>query len=572
MRLRGLFSIVGPHLLSTFSFTKIGNSLYNVQRTGVLRLSGARGLTQESNRKQEMNAGDTGGHSASERDGHRHHHGRDKNKKYKFQDPNHSLEEYKATLSKRGLKKFERMERWKKHDKKKPKSKKPNAPEPGFAADLYEETDYYYENGLRKVYPYYYTFTSYVKQRWLGRSILDVIKSEFKAYSEEDYINAISSGNLTVNGKKVQGDHILRDSELIAHKVHRHENPVVGCPIEVIAENDDLIVINKPSSIPCHPCGKYRHNSVVFILGQQLGCSNLRNIYRLDRLTSGVLIMGKTTQKTKVLEDQVLKREVQKEYVCRVVGKFPDGKIECREPIGVISQKLGLFRVRPDGKACHTTFERLSYNGTSSVVRCQPHTGRTHQIRVHLQFEGHPIINDPFYNSEAWGPNKNKGGVMERTDQEVSDRMLELHNIGHWTDGANPLFDERLKELAEAAKLEGGTVDCSDTGKSGTEGAGCSGIGDAASNQTDERQAVSGLGEEPPVKRPRTDENPCPDIPPFDREKWIPDASCSSCRLKYVDPRKEELVMYLHALKYSGPDWEYSTPLPDWARDDWQDH
>ncbi|XP_046573302.1 LOW QUALITY PROTEIN: RNA pseudouridine synthase 7-like [Haliotis rubra] len=565
MRLKGLFSLVKPHLPLTFGFTTknsdlIFTKLYTVCRTGVQGTYSARGFTEELI-KQDMDARDID--STSRRNDHRHHHGRDKNKKYKFQDPNHSLEEYKATLSKRGLKKFERMEKWKNRDKK-PKSKKLNAPEPGFAADLYEETEYYYENGLRKVYPYYYRSPRYVKQRWLGRTILDVIKSEFKAYSEEDYINAISSGNLTVNGKRVQGDYILRDSELIAHKVHRHENPVVGCAIEVIAENDDLIVINKPSSIPCHPCGKYRHNSVVFILGQQLGCSNLRNIYRLDRLTSGVLIMGKTSQKTKVLEDQVLKREVQKEYVCRVVGKFPDGKIECREPIGVISQKLGLFRVRPDGKLCHTTFERLSYNGTSSVVRCVPHTGRTHQIRVHLQFEGHPITNDPFYNSEAWGPNKNKGGVMERTDQEVSDRMLELHNIGHWTDGANPLYEERLKEIADAAKLEGETVDCIDTSKSGAEGAGCSGV--------DERQAVGEQGEEPPVKRPRTDESPCPYIPPFDRKKWIPDPSCSSCRLKYVDPRKEELVMYLHALKYAGPDWEYSTPLPDWAKEDWQDH
>ncbi|XP_067651015.1 pseudouridylate synthase RPUSD2-like [Haliotis asinina] len=562
MRLKGLFSLVKPPLPWTFDFTTKNSGLqklYTVLRTDVQVTYSVRGLTEEAIR-QDMDTKDTD--STSGRSNHPHHHDRDKNKKYKFQGPSHSLEEYKATLSKRGLKKFERMEKWKNRDKK-PKSKKLNAPEPGFAADLYEETEYYYENGLRKVYPYYYTFTSYVKQRWLGRTILDVIRSEFKAYSEEDYINAISSGNLTVNGNRVQGDYILRDSELIAHKVHRHENPVVGCPIEVIAENDDLIVINKPSSVPCHPCGKYRHNSVVFILGKQMGCSNLRNIYRLDRLTSGVLIMGKTSQKTKLLEDQVLKREVQKEYVCRVVGKFPDGKIECREPIGVISQKLGLFRVRPDGKPCHTTFERLSYNGTSSVVRCVPHTGRTHQIRVHLQFEGHPIINDPFYNSEAWGPNKNKGGMMERTDQEVSDRMLELHNIGHWTDGANPLFEERLKEIADASKLEGETADCS-TCKSGTEGAGCSGVAGS--------EAVGEQVKEPPVKRSRTDEAPCPDIPPFDRKKWIPDPNCSSCRLKYVDPREEELVMYLHALKYAGPGWEYSTPLPDWAKEDWQDH
>ncbi|GAB1600102.1 RNA pseudouridylate synthase domain-containing protein 2-like [Argonauta hians] len=454
------------------------------------------------------------------------------------------------TMSKRALKK------WKK------KQNESNSkdillttnPRPGYGADVLSETEYYFENNLRKTYPYYYTFRSHVKGRWKGRTLLDVFVKEFHVVSDETLIDDMKNGLLLVNNKPTSGDHVLSFNDVISHTIHRHENPVVGSKLEILEDNEDLIVINKPSSIPCHPCGRYRYNSIVFILGKEYGYSNLRNIYRLDRLTSGVLICAKTAKKTRQLEDQILNRKVRKEYVCRVVGKFPDGDVEVNQPLECINHKISLWQVGPNGKESRTTFTRLSYNGKSSVVRCIPYTGRTHQLRVHLQYLGHPIINDPLYNGPAWGPEAGKGTIFQcKIDNKtISDDVMKNHNIGLWDNGPNPNFEVRLQQLAKE-KL-------------------------ATANHKDNIDQEVEDTIEPDAKRQKTsDQSECLNTvkhkeilrPEFDLEKWIPDENCQHCKTLYLDPQPNDLVMYLHALSYKGPDWEYRTDLPDWAAPDW---
>jgi 23S rRNA-/tRNA-specific pseudouridylate synthase len=98
---------------------------------------------------------------------------------------------------------------------------------------------------------------------------------------------------VTVNGEEVALDAVVKDNDVICHRVHRHEPPVTATPIEILVSNDDIVVVNKPSSIPVHPCGRYRHNSVVFLLGREHGLKNLHTVHRIDRLTSGILMFAK---------------------------------------------------------------------------------------------------------------------------------------------------------------------------------------------------------------------------------------------------------------------------------------
>ncbi|RKP23227.1 pseudouridine synthase [Syncephalis pseudoplumigaleata] len=249
--------------------------------------------------------------------------------------------------------------------------------------------------GLRKVRPYHYTYRTFVKGRWLGYSVLDVFKREFRGLTSEYYENAIRTGIITLNEQQVTCDTIIKNSDVLAHRMHRHEPPVTAEPITFIEQTDDLWVVNKPASIPVHPTGRYNHNTVLGILEASYPANN-----RLDRLTSGLMLISLTKERAKQMERAFRDRKVQKEYVCRVLGEFPEGHIVCDAPILTVSHKLGLNAVRPveeGGRPCETAFERMSYNGRTSVVRCYPRTGRTHQIRVHLQHLGHPIANDPLY-------------------------------------------------------------------------------------------------------------------------------------------------------------------------------
>ena len=96
---------------------------------------------------------------------------------------------------------------------------------------------------------------------------------------------------------------------------------LVGCVIQKIS-NYYVFIFLQPFLLQVHPCGRYRHNTVVFILAKEHGLKNLRTIHRLDRLTSGLLLFGRNPKKAREMEQQIRTRQVQKEYVCRVDGEF----------------------------------------------------------------------------------------------------------------------------------------------------------------------------------------------------------------------------------------------------------
>lgn len=143
-------------------------------------------------------------------------------------------------------------------------------------------------------------------------------------------------------------------------------------------------------------------------------------VNRLDRPTSGLIVLGLSVDRARELERAMSAGQIQKEYVCRVEGEFPEGEVVCEAPIKTISYKLSINYVHNEGKQCKTVFQRISYDGKTSVVRCQPKTGRTHQIRVHLRYLGYPIANDHIYGTDtAWTHLLPKGEALDDTQSEA---------------------------------------------------------------------------------------------------------------------------------------------------------
>lgn len=417
--------------------------------------------------------------------------------------------------------------------------------------EKYEESEYYFENGLRKVYPYYYTYSTFCKGRWVGQPLLKVFSEEFRAYTEEVYAKSIAAGSLKVNGKNVQVDFVLKDNDCITNSVHRHEIGVLAAPLKIIHNSDDLVVVDKPPSVPVHPCGRYRHNTVLFILAKEYNIKDLHTIHRLDRLTSGLLMFSRSIKKSQEIDEQIRSRKVSKEYVCRVEGLFPDGVIMCNEPIAVLSPKMGISIVSPKGKECSTEFQRLSYNGKSSVVLCKPLTGRMHQIRVHLQYLGFPIVFDPIYNHDAFGPQKGKNGDFGKSPETLLTCLMSIHNAEKWLlSSPNKTKDCNIKiEDNQGAENVKESQDSSDISMS---------FENEVSLKALSHYAVSQENEELAEKYKKV------------TEKVKYDENCDLCRDKYRDPELRDLVMFLHAYRYRGVGWEFQTELPIWAKEDWQ--
>lgn len=199
---------------------------------------------------------------------------------------------------------------------------------------------------------------------------------------------------------------------MLQHVLHRHEPPVLASGIQIIYKDDTIVVVNKPPSVPVHATGRYSYNSLLGILRHELGHPGVLLVHRLDRLTSGICILARNKVTAQLLSEKLKGAEVEKVYVAKVRGKFPSGEVVCDRNIKVISVKLGLSVVADDGKPCLTTFKSLRRSGAYSIVECRPKTGRTHQIRVHLQYLGYPILNDPIYASDIW-PTMNPSGYSE---------------------------------------------------------------------------------------------------------------------------------------------------------------
>jgi len=305
----------------------------------------------------------------------------------------------------------------------KPNRKPP--PPPKNLPDRLLNAEYTYSDGLRRVKPYWHIYRTNVKERWRGMKIIDVFSSEYRDRDKSYYENAILTGFITVNGEKSDFDRIVNNGDVIEHKMHRHEPPVPDKQIGIIYRDKDYLVIDKPSGIPVHAAGRFRHNTIIHILNKEYVQDQIFPCNRLDRLTSGLMFLAFSSIAAEQMRLKLVARSIFKKYLCKVIGKFPDGLIECDEPMMTVEPKLGLNRVHPDGKTAKTVFQRIYFDGKYSIVLCKPLTGRTHQLRVHLQWLGYSISNDPIYSDPwVWGQEMGKHGAGETTD--IANRLSQI--------------------------------------------------------------------------------------------------------------------------------------------------
>ena len=241
--------------------------------------------------------------------------------------------------------------------------------------------------------------------KWLAsQETLDITRSMLQ--------QQIENGNLTVNQKQVSKNYRLKGGEMVQWAVPEPEPLELipeNIPLDIVYEDDDLLVVNKPKGMVVHPAPGHPDgtlvNALLYHCGESLsgvgGQKRPGIVHRIDRDTSGLIIAAKNDAAHLALAAQLADHTLARTYECLAVGNFREDSGTVNAPIGrhpVDRKRMAV--VRQGGREAVTHWEVIARYPGVTHLRCRLETGRTHQIRVHLAHIGHPILGDTVYGAK----------------------------------------------------------------------------------------------------------------------------------------------------------------------------
>lgn len=220
---------------------------------------------------------------------------------------------------------------------------------------------------------------------------------------------------------------------------------------KVLYQDEAFLVVDKPAPLPVHPVGRFREKNLLSMLKKERAAidNSLQIVNRLDSETSGLVLVSRSSEMAGRLGTLFEKRQVTKEYRAVVFGTPTKIRGTIEAPLGLRSGGVHNIRV-PDvgGQSTRTDYEVISRNGSYSFLRIVPHTGRTHQIRAHLAFLGHPVVGDKIYIDPAVFERYIHEGWQEDMRPIVGAERLLLHacalEFTHPVSGAKLFFHSAL--------------------------------------------------------------------------------------------------------------------------------
>ncbi len=250
------------------------------------------------------------------------------------------------------------------------------------------------------------TLSSKIVPPWQGKSLLDYLSVRFRYHTPEEWAGLIERGKVTLNGRSSAPDAAIAVGDTVSYSVALQEPPV-DRNIEIIHEEDSFIVASKPGNLPSHADGNFITHTFIHILNEMMEGQGRRRklklVHRLDRETSGLLVAARDPAAHRDLARQFEEGSVEKEYIAVARGLVEKNSFEIRGAIGPCPESSVSVRrkVMPPGSSgsspAATLFEVVERLLNSTVLLCRPLTGRTNQIRVHLDHAGHPLVGDKLY-------------------------------------------------------------------------------------------------------------------------------------------------------------------------------
>lgn len=276
------------------------------------------------------------------------------------------------------------------------------------------------------------------------------LAQEFPNISRSKFQKAIKNGEITVNEKTVTSHYQLCEGDIVSGKLPTLQVDIVVSPnfavtFPILAPDENFLVIEKPAGLIVHQ-SEIHPQPDTLINGLLAQFPNIKNIgenpirpglvHRLDKEVSGLMVIALTQKMFQHLKSQFQKGEVIKEYIGIVHGKLSQKSGEVNLPITRSKTKKGIMATRTDatGRSAKTSYEVLKEGPANSLLRLTLHTGRTHQIRVHMKSLGHPLLGDELYATK--GTKVKKLGRVLLHATKLS--FLDLNNQRHTFDSPHP--------------------------------------------------------------------------------------------------------------------------------------
>ncbi len=237
------------------------------------------------------------------------------------------------------------------------------------------------------------------KAQRLDQKVIELIPELSRSFA----VKLINDGKVQVNGvAQLKAGSKVRDYDEVVVDYDISELEIIpDIELEVLYEDDDCVVINKPVGVLTHSKGAFNPEGTVasWLRSRLKDLEGSRGgiVHRLDRATSGVMICAKNPEALSWLQKQFSQRKTKKTYMAVVQGAMNPESAIIDMPIERNPKAPSTFRVGNQGKAARTTYRTVLANESYSLLELKPETGRTHQLRVHLATQGHPIVGDTLY-------------------------------------------------------------------------------------------------------------------------------------------------------------------------------
>jgi 23S rRNA pseudouridine1911/1915/1917 synthase len=247
-----------------------------------------------------------------------------------------------------------------------------------------------------------------VTEEYVGQRLDVFVTTQMPRLSRAFVQKLSDTGKITVRDKAVKAGYKVREGDQVVVQYNTDELDIVPTiDLPILYEDDDCVVINKPAGVLTHAQGTLNNEATVatFLRDKLQDLEGARGgiVHRLDRATSGVIICAKNQEALSFMQKQFSQRKVKKAYIAIVPGHMEPEEAVIDMPIERNPKAPATFRVGQNGKPSVTHYRVVQTNASYSLVELKPTTGRTHQLRVHLAQQGHPIVGDPLYGTGVFG-------------------------------------------------------------------------------------------------------------------------------------------------------------------------